>query len=208
MHVFEFRNLRDDSYRCELCGKTFNTESELQQHINKEHKLRSNGAGFGETFKYEEYLMNVFLDVVYKCRYCGMTFKTESDLEDHIKQWHTPMPNGDGLGGSFKYNKHGTTCGESFNVDQNIPLSDSTSCEMFSIFEKLGTYLEKSEELKSEKKTDKECFDILEKSKQEEVMKGEGPENKENNEAEQKQDPTCHQEFFPASAEKNLQLEN
>ncbi|XP_023212383.1 zinc finger protein 675-like isoform X3 [Centruroides sculpturatus] len=208
MHVFEFRNLRDDSYRCELCGKTFNTESELQQHINKEHKLRSNGAGFGETFKYEEYLMNVFLDVVYKCRYCGMTFKTESDLEDHIKQWHTPMPNGDGLGGSFKYNKHGTTCGESFNVDQNIPLSDSTSCEMFSIFEQLRTILEKFKKLNLVKKTYEECFKFLKKSKGEEDIKDQDLNNKQYDEAEQKQDPAGHQEFSPASEEKNLQLEN
>ncbi|XP_023211562.1 zinc finger protein 724-like isoform X2 [Centruroides sculpturatus] len=255
MHVFELRNLRDDSYRCEWCGEKFNTQSALQQHINKEHTPRNNGAGSnetfkyeeflmnvyddvrykcrycgmlfetesdleehikewhtghgncagsGETFKYEEYLMKVFLDVVYKCRYCGMTFKTESDLEDHIKQWHTPMPNGDSSGGSFKYNKHGTTCGEPFNVDQNIPLSDSTSCEMFLIFEQLRTILEKFEELNSVKKTYEECFKFLKKSKGEENIKGQGPENKESNEAEQKQGQGGHQEFSPASEEKNF----
>ncbi|XP_023211565.1 zinc finger protein 708-like isoform X2 [Centruroides sculpturatus] len=207
MHVLEFRNLRNVPYRCEWCGKTFNTESELQQHINKEHKRQSNGAGSGETSKYEVYLMDVFDDVVYKCRYCGMEFKTESDLADHIKEWHTPITNGAGSDGSFKYNKHWTTCGEPFNADQNIPLSDSTSCEMFLIFEKLRTYFEKSEELKSETKTDKECFKILRKSKYEKDIKDQGPENKQNNESDKKQDPARHQKCSPASAEKQFSIE-
>ncbi|XP_023211568.1 zinc finger protein 708-like isoform X2 [Centruroides sculpturatus] len=208
MHVFEFRNLRDDSYRCELCGLKFNTQSALQQHINKEHTRRNNGAGSNETSKYEVYLMDLFDDVVYKCRYCGMVFKTESDLADHIKEWHTPITNGAGSGGSFKYKKHGTTCEKFFIVHQSIILSDSIFREMLSIFEKLRTYLENSEELKSKIKTEKECFKIFKESKDYEDIKGQVPKNKQNNEAEQKQDPAGHQEFSPASAEKKLQLEN
>ncbi|XP_023211563.1 zinc finger protein 37-like [Centruroides sculpturatus] len=202
MHVFEFRNLRDDSYRCELCGQKFNTQSALQQHINKAHTPRSNGAGSSETFKNEENLINVLNDLRYKCRYCGRSFKTESELADHIKTWHTHRGSNAGSNGSFKYEKYGTTCGELFKVDQNIILSDCTSCEMFLIFEQLQRYLEKSIELKSVKKTYEECFKILKKSKGEEDIKGQSPENKQNNEAEQKQDSAGHQEFSPASAEK------
>ncbi|XP_023211560.1 putative zinc finger protein 730 [Centruroides sculpturatus] len=204
MHVLEFRNLRDDSYRCELCGQKFNTQSALQQHINKAHTPRNNADGSNETFKYEEYLMNVFNFVRYKCQYCGLLFITESDLEKPIKEFHTVVSNGAGSGGSFKYKKHGTTCGEPFNVDQNITHSEITSCKMFSIFEQLRTYIEKSEELNSVKKTYEECFEILKKIKCEENIKGHNPKNKHNNEAEQQQDPAGHQEFSPASEEKNL----
>ncbi|XP_023211559.1 zinc finger protein 724-like [Centruroides sculpturatus] len=208
MHVFEFRNLRNlrnVPYRCEWCGETFNTESALQEHINKEHTRENNGADTGGSFKYEEYSMDVFDDMRHKCQYCGLTFKTESELQEHINRYHSGRSNGAGSKGSFKYEKYGRTCGEPFNVDQSIILSDSTSCELFSIFEHLQTFLEKTEELKSEKKTAEKCFKILKKSKDEKDIKGQGPKRKQNNEAEQQHNPASHQEFSPASAEKNLQ---
>ncbi|XP_067141822.1 zinc finger protein 57-like [Centruroides vittatus] len=128
MDVFD-----NERNRCQYCGRMFKSELELQDHIKKEHSGQSNGAGSDRSFKYEKNLMGVFDDEVYKCTYCGMLLKSETELREHIKQWH-PNKTGSGSDGSFKYEEYGITRSEPFNVDHSIILYDSTFCVRVEIF--------------------------------------------------------------------------
>ncbi|XP_067141821.1 zinc finger protein 57-like [Centruroides vittatus] len=194
----------DEVYKCTYCGMLLKSERELREHIKEWHPNKT-GAGSDGSFKYEKNLMGVFDDEVYKCTYCGMLLKSERELREHIKQWH-PNKTGSGSDGSFKYEEYGITRSEPFNVDHSIILYDSTFCEMFAIFEKLGTVFENFKELKSQNKPEEECFRILKKSKNEEDIKGQGAKNKQSNEAKQKQDPAGDQKVFSASADKNPEI--
>lgn len=39
---------KSGQHKCEQCNKTFNSEHELREHREKEHKAQSQGAGQGQ----------------------------------------------------------------------------------------------------------------------------------------------------------------
>lgn len=58
--------MAQDQYRCEECGATFNSQTELEQHNRTMHSR-------------------------YTCEACGQTFSSERELEEHNTQMHPEM---------------------------------------------------------------------------------------------------------------------
>ena len=55
--------MAQNQYKCEVCGATFNSEAELEQHNRTMHSQ-------------------------YKCEVCGQVFNSESELEAHNRTAH------------------------------------------------------------------------------------------------------------------------
>ncbi len=55
--------MAQDEYRCDLCGATFGSQAELNEHNRKEHAR-------------------------YMCEFCGTIFGSEDDLEQHYREKH------------------------------------------------------------------------------------------------------------------------
>ncbi|XP_023220128.1 uncharacterized protein LOC111622049 [Centruroides sculpturatus] len=137
-----------------------------------------------------------FPDNEYRCRYCGLVFDSLVSLNNHINKTHKRRYNDSRSSGSFKREECGIIYEELFNVDKCIILPNSSFDEISAIFAKLQMDLEKSEELKSENKTEKNFFKVSTKIKNKDEIKVEGPEKNEKNATEEKQDPAELQDFF------------
>ncbi|XP_067118297.1 zinc finger protein 59-like [Centruroides vittatus] len=122
MHIFEFSYLKEKPYRREYCGKMFNTASALQPHINNEQTHRSNSAGPSVSFKYEKYeelLMDLFDNERNRCQYCGRMFRSELELQEHIKKEHSGQSNTAGSSVSFKYEEYEEFLMDVFDNERN-----------------------------------------------------------------------------------------
>ena len=64
---------RDDIQQCNICDKSFQTKDMLSTHIRNTHILAKRGISKPK----------------YKCGFCGVLTRSQSDLTRHMKTVHT-----------------------------------------------------------------------------------------------------------------------
>ena len=83
----------DLNYKCQLCDFQVDSKFLLTRHVNKAHKYRCDfcGKGFNTSGHLKRHVDNIHKQIKFNCTDCGKTFNQEDHLRTHTKNFHRKL---------------------------------------------------------------------------------------------------------------------
>ena len=97
VEVYEFKEIHALNFKCDLCAKTYTTESGIQKHIGRQHQLEKKlGSNYSTFVGKKRVKVRASQNnncaggkkFCYKCSMCDKTLFSREGIEIHLKTFH------------------------------------------------------------------------------------------------------------------------